>query len=144
MDKLIEKGWVWESKSSCAIPVILVPKKDRSWRMCMDFRPINKITSDIGTSFPVWMIFSTNCMIAFKTKSDPYEQLVIPFDLTNAPSIVMRLMDHVLRSLIGWCMVVYFDDILVYSMCVNNHVKCIRVQRDVGKEESLAFYALSL
>jgi hypothetical protein len=129
-----------------------VQKKDGTWRLCIDYRALNKITVknyysipriddlhdqlkgekffdkiDLKSGYHQVSIEPTDVWkTTFNSKECLYEWLVIPFGLTNAPTTFMRLMDDVLRPLINSFVVLYLDDILIFNKMWEEHMRHIQ------------------
>ncbi|GJW27361.1 transposon ty3-I gag-pol polyprotein [Tanacetum coccineum] len=122
VEELLRKGVIQESKSPCAVPALLVPMKDKTWRM---YSP--KLIFVPGDEWKT----------TFKIKEGLYEWLVMPYGLSNAPSMFMRLLNQVLKPFIGKFLVVYFDDILIYSNTEDEHLNHLQEVLKVLQEHQL-------
>jgi transposase InsO family protein len=144
--KLLANGWVADSNSRYAAPIIFVKKADGSLRMCVDYRALNKITSkdryplpyiddlldrlhgarvftklDLASGYHQLRIHPDDChKTAFIAPEGFYEWRVIPFGLANAPAAFMRAMHRILTPHRRYA-VVYLDDVLIYSKTLAEH-----------------------
>ena len=152
IERLLKEGFIEESTSPYAAPVILVPKPDGKLRICVDYRKLNAITMKEKYPMPRTdetleqlhgaKIFSTLDLksgywqvpvakqdrhkTAFVTKYGLFQWTCMPFGLCNAPATFQRLMDVALKGLKWECCLVYLDDVIVYSRTVEEHAKHLR------------------
>ncbi|GJW84127.1 putative nucleotidyltransferase, ribonuclease H [Tanacetum coccineum] len=133
VEELVSKGHVRESMSPCDVPALLTLKKDGSGATIF-----TKLDLKSGY-YQIRLRPGDEWKTAFKTREGLYEWLVMPFGLSNAPSTFMRVMNQLLRPFIGKFVVVYFDDILIYSASFSEHVTHVRQVLTLLRKDS--FYA---
>jgi hypothetical protein len=152
IDELLEKGYIRPSTSPWAAPVLFVEKKDGTKRMCINYRALNEVTiknkyplpriEDLFDQLRGASVFSKIDMrsgyhqlrirpadipkTSFITKYGLYEFMVLSFGLTNVPSYFMYLMNSVFMDYLDKFIVVFIDDILVYSQNEQEHEEHLR------------------
>ena len=147
LQELVDRGFIRPSTSPWRAPVLFVKKKDGTWRLCIDYRQLNKVTTrnkyhlpridDLFDQLQGAKVFSKIDLrsgyyqlriresdipkTAFRTRYGHYEFLVMSFELTNSPTTFMDLMNRVFRPYLDRFVIVFIDDILVYSRSELEH-----------------------
>ncbi|GJV33613.1 putative reverse transcriptase domain-containing protein [Tanacetum coccineum] len=163
LQELSDKGFIRPSSSPWGAPVLFVKKKDGSFRMCIDYRELNKLTvknryplpriDDLFDQLQGSSVYSKIDLrsgyhqlrvreedipkTAFRTRYGHYEFQVMPFGLTNAPAVFMDLMNRVCKPYLDKFVIVFIDDILVYSKNKQEHKEHLKLILELLKKEEL-------
>src|SRR6516165_5176268 len=163
LQELLIKQFIRPSVSPGGAPVLFVRKKDGSLRLCIDYRELNRVTVknkyplpriddlfdqlkgaqyfskiDLRSGYHQLRIKVDNIpKTAFRTRYGHYEFLVMPFGLTNAPAAFMELMNRVFRDYLDKFVVVFIDDILIYSRSKEEHATHLRMTLGILTKEQL-------
>nr|GEW87065.1 hypothetical protein [Tanacetum cinerariifolium] len=126
LQELLEKGFIRPSSSSWGASVLFMKKKNRSFRMCTDYSELNKL--NVKNHIPI---------TAFRTRYGHFEFQVMPFGLTNASAVFMDLMNRVCKPYLDTFIIVFIDDMLVYSKDKEEHGRHLKIILEVLKKERL-------
>nr|GEX22430.1 reverse transcriptase domain-containing protein [Tanacetum cinerariifolium] len=126
LQELADRGFIHPSTSPWGAPVLFVKKKDGSFRMCIDY--CYHQLSVRGEDIP---------KTTFRTRYGHYEFQVMPFGLTNAPAVFMDLMNRVRKPYLDKFVIVFIDDILIYSRNKEEHANHLRIILELLKKEKL-------
>ncbi|GJR68031.1 putative reverse transcriptase domain-containing protein [Tanacetum coccineum] len=163
LKELSDKGFIRPSSSPWGAPVLFVKKKDGSFRMCIDYRELNKLTvknryplpriDDLFDQLQGSSVYSKIDLrsgyhqlrvreedipkTAFRTRYGHYEFQVMPFGLTNAPAVFMDLMNRVCKPYLDKFVIVFIDDILIYSKNKQEHEEHLKQILELLKKEEL-------
>nr|GEV30326.1 putative reverse transcriptase domain-containing protein [Tanacetum cinerariifolium] len=163
LQELSKKGFIRPSSSPWGAPVLFVKKKDGSFRMCIDYRELNKLTVknryllpriddlfdqlqgssiysmiDLRTGYHQLRIREEDIPItAFRTRYGHYEFQVMSFGFTNAPAVFMDLMNRVCKPYLDKFVIVFIDDILIYSKNKEEHEEHLKTILELLKKEQL-------
>ncbi|KAL4018245.1 hypothetical protein IC575_021835 [Cucumis melo] len=127
LQELLDKGFIRPSVSPWGAPVLFVKKKDGSMRLCIDYRELNKLRIKDG-DVP---------KTAFRSRYGHYEFIVMSFGLTNAPAVFMDLMNRVFREFLDTFVIVFIDDILIYSKTEAEHEEHLRIVLQTLRDNKL-------
>ena len=162
-NQLLDKGFIRPSTSPWAAPVLFAKKKDKTLRLCIDYRHLNRVTIknwyplpriddlfdqfrgaqvyskiDIRTGYHQPRVRETNILkTAFRTRYGHFEFTVMPFGLTNAPAAFMDLMHRVFQPYLDQFVMVFMDDILIYSQSEREHEGHLRIVLQLVRDHQL-------
>ncbi|KAL0536191.1 hypothetical protein IC582_025130 [Cucumis melo] len=163
LKELLDEGFIRPSVSPWGAPVLFVKKKDGSMRLCIDYRELNKVTvknryplpriDDLFDLLQGATVFSKIGLrsgyhqlgikdgdvlkTAFRSRYGHYEFIVMSFGLTNAPAVFMDLMNRVFREFLDTFVIVFIDDILIYSKTEAKHEEHLRMVLQILQDNKL-------
>ena len=148
----MEKGFIRPRTSPWAAPVLFAKKMDKTFRLCIDYLQFNRVTIknwyplpmihdlfnqlkearvyskiDLRTGYHQLRVRVTDILTTFRTWYGHFEFTVMPFGLTNAPATFMDLMHRVFQPYLDQLVVVFVDDILIYSQSEEKHKDHLKI-----------------